>query len=286
MQIPNFVDALEEILKDDQAERKEKYKDSDYRHYPSSASVKKANGKVAGACIRQLYYRAKKEPEQGQANVTGLMTAGFGDAIHYWLLNKYGQSKKFRLMKEAGGRFLYDPLTQEISYRLDGLVTTDDDMGGLEIKTVKDDAITGTKYYDGIKDLGPKEDHLLQVICYMMAQPQLKWFALVYYSRDSAYTAQFNITREGDTFFVDGKEIKDLNFKSVVDRWQELETFISSNTLPPRDFKVWLKADGAIQAVKYVNGDRFKSDFRCMYCPYSQKCWSEADAKQNSYGGC
>lgn len=281
MSIPNFVDLLDEILLKESEDKKIKYKDYPYHHNPSSASFKRPSGEVVGKCLRQLFYRATKEPETNPGEVTGMLQAGFGDAIHYWLLNKLGTSGKIRLMKESGGKFIIDELTKEISYRVDGLVTVGDEMGGLELKTTQGRAITGKGW--GIKDNGPKEDHLLQVICYMKAQPSLKWFALVYIGRDTAYRIQYNITRNGDEFYVNGKLVRDLNFAGVVSRWRELEQYIKDNKVPPRDFKVWLKDDGSIQETKTIKGDFYKSDFQCLYCPYSAKCWSEPDASKDAY---
>lgn len=281
MKIPNFLNILDDVLKQEVIDNGKKYKDSGYRHYPSSASIKLADGSVVGACLRQLYYRATKEPVTEQTDPTGLMQMGFGDAIHGWIQNKLAKSKEIRITSESKGKILLDTLTHEVSYRLDGLVTYDDEHGGLELKTTQSRAVSDKDW--GIKAKGPKKDHLLQVISYMGLDPALKWFALVYVGRDTAYRLEYHITREGDTFFLDGKEIKDLNFYGILNRWRELETFMASSTLPPRDYKVWLKPDGSIQETKTIKGVYHKSDFRCLYCPYSNKCWSEPDAGKDAY---
>lgn len=281
MKIPKFLDILDAVLLEEAKNGKEKYKDSGYRHYPSSASFKCDDGRVVGACLRQLYYRATKEPESADIETTGLLQMGFGDAIHVWIQGKLAKSKDIRITSESKGKVLLDELTRDVSYRLDGLVTYDGEHGGLEIKTTQSRAVSDKEY--GIKAKGPKEDHLLQVITYMGIDPALKWFSLVYFGRDSAYRLEFHITREGDKFFVDGKEIKDLNFTGVKNRWIELETFIKDVKVPPRDYKVWLKPDGTIQETKTIKGKFFKSDFRCLYCSYAEKCWSEPDAQNDAY---
>lgn len=288
MKIPNFLDILDTVLIDEVKSSKEKYKDSGYRHYPSSASIKIAGDKeagskdrIVGACLRQLYYRATKEPETEKIDPTGLLQMGFGDAIHGWIQNKLAKSKEIRITAESRGKVLLDELTKEVSYRLDGLVTFDGEHGGLELKTTQSRAVSDKDW--GIKAKGPKQDHLLQVITYMGLDPALKWFALVYLGRDTAYRLEFHITRDGDTFFLDGKEIKDLKFDGIKNRWIELESFLKDGKIPPRDYKVWLKPDGTIQETKTIKGKFFKSDFRCLYCPFSKKCWSESDAKQDAY---
>ena len=281
MKIPNFLNALEVILKDNSAKKKEQYKDYPYFHNPSSATLRKPDGSLVGACLRQLWYRATKTPESEPINITSSLQALFGDCIHKGLLDLYGQSKDFRIMKESGGKFVIDTLTKEVSYRIDGIVSQEEDMGGLELKTTQGRALTGPGW--GIRDKGPKEDHLLQVICYMKAQPSLKWFALVYVARDDAYRMQFNITRKDDEFFLDGVKIKDLNFTGIEARWKELESHIKNNTVPPRDYKVFLKPDGTIAKTKTVGKLTKKSDFRCLYCAYSSLCWSQSDASKDAY---
>jgi hypothetical protein len=285
--IPNFVDALEEVLLQESKDRKEKFKDYKYNHNPSSASLKRPDGTVVGACLRQLWYRATKAEESSTPDPKNMIQAGFGDAIHYWLQNKYAKSKTFSIMSESKGRMVLDTLTQEMSYRLDGLIAGEGHFGGLEIKTTQGRALAGGTKKDGskwgIRHEGPKDSHILQVICYMKAQPQLEWFALVYFGRDNAYRMQFNITRVGDEFYLDGVKIKDLTFDGIQARWKELEGYVERKELPPRDFKVHLKSDGTIQEVKYIAGDPHKSDFQCLYCPYATKCWSEPDAKKDAY---
>lgn len=284
--IPNFTELLEEVLVGEIAERKKYFSEHPYFHNPSSASIK-INGETKGACLRQLYYRATKEPETGVFDLSGALTAGFGEAIHGYLLGKWGKSKKISLQAESKGKTLIDPLTREVSYRLDGLVSADGETGGLEIKTSTDDAIEGRPSWGipGIAKEGPKEDHLLQVISYFNAFPSIKWFVLIYFGRGRAPIKEFHITRDGDNYFVDGFRVKDLNFKGISERWQELDKHLKDKQAPPRDYKVWLRADGTILPVKTIGGKKFKSDWRCNYCPFSGKCWTEPDAQKESYGG-
>lgn len=259
--------------------KKAYYRDQEYRHNPSSASIETATG-VQGACLRQLWWRAKKEPETNPMELTGMLQAGFGDAIHTFILGKLKRSKQIQITAETGGRTYVDDLTKEISYRLDGLVTYEGAQGGFELKTTQGMALTGKGW--GIKDSGPKTDHLLQVICYFKVNPALKWFSLVYVARDSGYRLEFHIIRNGDKFFVDGRDCG-LTFANIAKRWKELEGFIERNELPPRDYKVWLNPKGEIQDIKQVRGEKYKSDFRCLYCSFKNKCWTAEDAKHAAY---
>jgi hypothetical protein len=64
-------------------------------------------------------------------------------------------------------------------------------------------------------------------------------------------------------------------------RRKALETAVESKTLPPRDYKVFLNKDGEIQEMRQSKGEKYKSDFWCLYCDYAKKCWSMPDAKAN-----
>lgn len=283
MKIPRFLDVLAEVILEETKEYKARRKDYSYRHNPSSATLIAPGGRVVGACLRQLYYRATKAEEGTEVDVTGKLQMGFGDAIHDFILGKLKKYKKFSIFPELAAKTIIDPLTKEISFRLDGLITQDDGtVGGLELKTTQGRAITGRGW--GIKATGPKEDHLLQIISYFATNKAIKWFALVYLARDNAYRLEYHITRDGDRYFLDGKEIKDLNFAGIKKRWMELEKYLEEQKLPPRDFKVFLDKDGNIQKTKTMKGDTKRSDWRCMYCPYAKTvCWKGEDAKGESY---
>lgn len=281
---PNFLNLLEEVLTDELAEKKIKYKDYEYKHNPSSSTMKRDDGTVVGACMRQLWYRAMKTPETNPSDFTNLLQMGFGDGIHYWFLNKLQKSKRITLMKEAGGKVTIDPLTREVSFRLDGLVTHKGDIGGFELKTIQTFGLTYM-----LKEGGPKEDHLLQVLDYFGTNDAIKWFGLVYVARDSAYRAEFHILKEEDGFYIEGihprvakRKIDELSFDKVKARWKELEGYIERKEEPPRDFKVVYNDEGKIVEQRIKKGYKYKSDFKCTYCSHLTHCWSQPGAKEDS----
>ena len=57
---PNFLNLLDEVYEQEDAAYI-KGASEGYRHNPSSASMVKPRGDVAGACLRSLYYKATKE---------------------------------------------------------------------------------------------------------------------------------------------------------------------------------------------------------------------------------
>jgi hypothetical protein len=282
--VPNFLELLEEVLTDELKDKKEKYKDYEYKHNPSSSTMVKDDGTVVGACMRQLWYRATKVPESNPNDLTGLLQMGFGDGIHNWLLAKLQKSKRITLLKEAGGRVTIDPLTREVSFRLDGLVTHKGELGGFELKTTQG---FGLSYM--LKEGGPKEDHLLQVLDYFATNEAIRWFGLVYVARDSGYRAEFHITKEDDGFYIKGikpdmpkRKITDLSFDKVKARWKILEGHIERKEEPPRDFKVVFNDEGKIVDSRVKKGYKYKSHFKCTYCSHKDYCWSQPGAQEDS----
>lgn len=284
MKIPKILNLLEEVIKEEEAKRVERGKNYPYRHNPSSASLVKSDGKIAGPCLRQLYYKATKAEATKDINIKGYLTMQFGNGIHNVILKLMQKIKSLMTMVEVGSRVVIDPLTREVSFRLDGLTTEKDSgtVGGIEIKTCQGHALT--KKVWGMKHTGPKEDHLLQIICYMNVNPSIKWFSLIYLARDNGYRLEYHITRDGDTYFLDGKKIKELNFEKIKERWKTLEGHIERKEVPAREFKVFLNSDMEIQKTKTKNGETYKSDWRCLYCPYAETvCWKGDDTWDDSY---
>lgn len=284
--IPNFVNILDNVFRDEKKRKDEYYKTAQFKHNPSSASIKK--DKVYGKCLRQLYYRATKVGESEPFEPGDGYAAFLGDAVHTAIAKKLQKSREISFMPEVGGRVLIDGLTKEISYRVDGIVSCNNEIGGLEVKSTQEEALT-SKWF-GIKHKGPKVDHLLQIICYFNSFNGLKWFVLFYIARGTGYKVQFNITRVGDEYKVmslDGTDfshlIKGVKFSDISSRWSELETAVKDQKIPSREFKVWLKSDGTIQDTKTIKGELNKSDWQCLWCPFKTKCWTDSGADKDSY---
>lgn len=285
---PNFLSILEESYAQEELERSKKPRE--FRHNPSSASFKKPDGTVIGACLRNLYFRATSEPESDPKTLTTKLQADFGNGIHDVVLKRLKDAKGMVLSPEAAGRAVVDPLTKEISYRLDGLVSYRGELGGLEIKTKQSFAVQ--KY---LKNGSPDETHLLQVLSYFGTNPDLRWFSLVYFARDTAYRGEYHIYRdtESSDFLIESvtpklrpKRITDLSFAGIVSRWRDLELSVDKGLLPPRDFKAVLDKEGNVTDKRTKNYVEYKTDFQCAYCSWKTKCWSmegkERDAKQVS----
>ncbi len=240
--------------------------------------------KRIGACMRAMWYKAKQEPESNPRDFSNRLQAGFGNAIHTWVLSKLQKSKKISLTAEAAGRVVVDGLTKEVSFRLDGLVTHRGELGGLEIKTQQ-----GYGLQRMIKDGGPKASDILQCLSYFGTNEAINWFGLVYLARDSGFRAEYHIWKEDDKFYIKGLvphmltvEITELTFPGIINEWKKLESHIAADTIPKRDYKVVFADDGRIVDSRVKKGYKYKSDFRCIYCSYQGKCWSSEGAKEDS----
>lgn len=271
-QAPNILKILGEVIDDEDQSRAPR---TEYHHNPSSATMKLEDGRVVGACLRQLWYKAKNQPESDSKELTVKLQGLFGQAIHDAVLAKLQKSKKLSVIPEAAGKVLVDPLTSEVSFRLDGLVTYRGELGVLEIKTKQ-----GFGLQRQIKDRGCNEDDLLQVLSYFGTNDALRWGSLVYLARDSAYRAEYHITKEEDGFYVRGilpesskTKLDHLSFDKIRDRWKELEGFIEKDEMPKRDYKVVFTEDGRITESRIKMGYKYKSDYRCLYCSYQSQCW-------------
>lgn len=283
---PSFLSLLDDIYKEEDRLSAEK-EITDYRHNPSSATMVTEDGRVVGACLRALYYKATREPISDARPLTTKLQGDFGNGIHDKITQKLLKSDKIKMIPEAAGRELIDPLTKEISFRLDGLVTHKGEQGCLELKTMQSFGLQRM-----VREGGPKEAHVLQVLCYFGTNPDLRWASLVYLGRDNAFRAEYHIYKDpaNDRFVIRGitptkapKKIDQLSFENVVKRWRELELNVERKELPKRDYKVVLDKEGLITDKRTKNGVEYKSDFACMYCSWKTKCWSLEGAAEDSY---
>lgn len=280
---PNFFKIIEDVLEKEEKDRKPS---TELRHNPSSASFVKSDGTVTGACLRQVYYRAIKQPESDKKKFSSKLQAGFGNAIHTWLLDKIKKSDKLKIQPEASGTYHHDELENIISYRLDGLVTHNGDVGGLEIKTQMSYGLSRM-----LKEGGPKDSDLLQVLSYFGVNDLIRWFSLCYVARDTAFNAEFHLWKdpETDVVMIEGvyprqnpRPVKELTFNGSVSRWKELESAVKLNQLPPRDYKAVLTKEGVVTDKRVKNGVEYNTDWQCGYCAYKTHCWSLPDALENS----
>lgn len=281
---PSIFKEIESILSEEKSAKDEYYKTHEYRHNPSSASIRLPDGRVIGACLRQLYYKAIKQPVSNPSTLTNFLQNGFGDSIHEFFLGKLAKSKAIKITTEVKGKVLVDPLTREISYRVDADVEYDGIKGGFELKTMQSFAVQKL-----LKEGGYREDHLPQVISYFELKKDLSFYSIGYVARDSALRTEVQIIRDGKDYWVrpilpekPPVKLNGINFTEIVKRWAELEVYITANKVPPRDFKAVLTSEGKVTEKRVKAGVEYKTDFKCNYCDYCDYCWSQEGAKKDA----
>jgi hypothetical protein len=231
-----------------------------------------------------MFWKATNVEAEEERTLANMFQTGFGDAIHQWFFDKLKLIETIKIQSELSGRLTIDGLTRELSYRLDGIANVSGERIGVELKTTQGRALDKMN-----KEGGPKEHHILQVFDYFLANPDISKFVLIYVSRDSGFSSEYLIEKKEDGFHLSQtypsikelRKIEGVTIEGMKARRQELEQAIDTNSLPPRDYSVFLNKDGEIQEFRQKAGEKYKSDFWCLYCDYSKRCWSMPDAKES-----
>lgn len=284
LSIPHILKHLEESIEIESKARAAEPRE--FHHNPSSASFK-VGAETYGACLRRLYYRASETPVTNTSGFSSKLTAKFGQSIHDWIFTTLKGHEHLHVESEVPGKVLVNPLTKEISYRMDGLLTHKGERGGVEVKTKG-----GYKLQSMVKSHGPDWADFAQIVTYFEIERELMWYVLVYVARDTGFHAEYHIYRD----YNDGEKIKyrgivpqethpkelPVTFQQVKDRWQLLEKYIVDKVVPPRDYKVALDKEGKPTKERTRNYVKIKSDVNCMYCPWLNHCWSQPGAKEDA----
>ena len=234
-------------------------------HWPSDISN----------CTRQLWWKWKGEPYEGTTDPTLEWKFALGNAVEDFVA-EFLAGAGIPIARKVKGKKHVEGLEHKISYELDGIISDEVGRAGLEVKSSFGYGITK------IKQRGyPDQSHAEQVTMYMELE-ELDRFYVIYVARDSSYRTAFfveklEIVEEGSgkafTIFINGHPTK-LNFDTLKARLIRLEGFLERDELAPRDFQAAIKYS-EIRRRFVKDGRPYQSHFRCLSCPFQQKCWSE-----------
>lgn len=245
-------------------------------HNPSSASFKTSTGKIVGKDMLSMYYKWKGVAPSNPSPASSILKMRLGDGVHTvvaGILAKAG----IKALAEVGGKFHVATLKRPISYRVDGLHELNGELEVLEVKSVDEDQIIGRGW--GIREKGPKADHLLQCICYFNVVPGVRRIRLLYIARDSGEMEEFILEKvSADSYAVlQGSKILDcpFSFRGITERWGELERALETNIIPPIEFRVWLNEEREFMKVKQIKGEKFKSQWEALYSPYADMIYKD-----------
>ena len=260
---------------------------------PSSSSVRfidqHGNSKVEGTCLRQSYYR--------YTGADGLPT----DAYSEWIF-RLGHHVEAILVEEwkqmgiwvANNVKFYDK-EHDISGEIDVLLC-DPETQQLILTEVKSFyGYYATKEICGnTKQAGkPKVSHLLQLLIYLDVCKRygiLDYAKLVYYARDAAKRAEFDIDliQDGEHLRPSINGVIDYRFTmaEIYDRYDELQGYLERKELPPADFELKFDAEkvkrlfdlNEVSKTAYENFQKSPDknpvgDWQCQYCSYKHICW-------------
>ena len=129
----------------------------------------------------------------------------------------------------------------------------------------------------------PKEEHLMQVMMYNIARPDIHWH-IQYIDRGKMDTATFDISLEDQVAVVNHTIQYDWSVLKIIKRYRELHEYLVKDELPPADFKCLYTTEEIERMYRqkkiykktyesWKNGERlFLADFPCMYCDYQPLC--------------
>jgi hypothetical protein len=264
--------------------------------YPSEASVfYEADGEqqIAGACLRKSYYRIKHSDQRGQVSARGAHIMAHGSQIEHSLVEIF---KQMGIWRANSVRFKDNEYN--VSGEIDAvLVEPDGTEYGAEVKTaygyMAEKDIIGNTYNVG----KPRPSHLLQTLIYCWVfKDRLPYFRILYMFRDSCARRSFKIElhEEDGVHYpkVDGKVSKAFSVEDILSRYKELQYYLDTDTVPPRDFQLEY-TDEKVQRLydlKKISKSKYEKhfaprkpepagDWNCSYCDFSTFCWSQEETE-------
>lgn len=242
-------------------------------HYPSSAGFKYADGSVVGPDILSQYLKHTGVKPSNPPDGPAIMRMRLGDGTHTSIATTLAKAN-VKVMSEVAFKNAVPGLKLPVSGRVDNLIELDGDLEVVEVKSTQSNAMFGKGW--GLQENGPKEDHILQVICYLQSIPGLKRGRFLYVARDTGQMLEFTMTKIGDSYFINGKPVKELSWAGIVARWSNLEAVVASGVAPEPEYRPWLNKDGEIMAFKTIKGEKFKTPWRVEYDAYRDFIWKNA----------
>ena len=261
--------------------------------WPSQARAKNTNG-VMGKCLRASYYEKTGVPRTEKTSDQLELMAYMGNMIEDGLIDML---KNMGMWKGNNIKFFDEE--NSISGEIDVIIETlNDETAMPELWNVECKSCSG--YHINKEVFGyssgrganktfvigrPKIKHLMQASIYCAAtKGKCKGTKLIYFSRDESRMKEFEITiSERGEVLVDGTVDKRFILSDIYESFQNLDSFLGSKTLPPKDYKYSytdeqvesMFANGEISQTEknnHMNGTRPYMDEECSYCMHRTKC--------------
>lgn len=287
-----FKDRINEYLVDNA------YHDIDRnnaRHWPSEASVIRDDGTVVGKCIREQYYIRKHYPVEERVAAHHVRKWHMGKAIEQ---NEIGYAKEIGIWIDDDVSFKLDLGDILISGKLDAIYEDEDGRRiCVEYKT-SEGYIFEREVYGKYRRLRgvPKPEHVLQVMLYLTAFPDLAYGDIFYINRGKLDVIEHIIEMDNGAAVING-EITDLTLDKIYERYRELTKYLDDDEVPPRDFcpqyspdcdMEQLRSDGCITKKSYeawLNDDILPGFWRCSsWCGFREQCIADDEGVEGRSG--
>lgn len=312
----------------------ESYQRQPKRFWPTEASAYVRMGdtvEVVGTCVRKMFYHRKGYVETNPPSATGMRKMNIGKLVEIQEIDKsreigYDVRHNEKFLVASDGRRLTDEqaLAEQfyVSGEVDAIMEKDGNTFGVEYKSgygwffVKEcigDSKAGT----------PKIAHLMQVMLYLYAYPEIPYWLIVYIDRGDCKRKQhvvmlkdYSCKLEATGEYVDTKiplvysgemNVSDLDtikrrakpiylpMFEIFRRFGLVQHYLDKNETPPRDFQIAysddqieeMKISGKLSRSKY---EKFKNEgqrpghFNCSYCGFKSMCYSPAELSAVSTG--
>jgi len=267
---------------------------------------------VHGSCLRQQYYQYKGVQVVSETEARIMRIRDMGDCISEMFVDdfkraglyvadevslyipKIGVSGRFDIMIKDPYAAPKGPQRPHPKHLI-----------GVEIKSIGGYYnIKGPIKTTRDTPLAPKIEHVLQSMIYLdyYSQYGLKKWLIIYVDRESLAWVPHTLTLNENGAAIIQNEQQNLvwdhvTMAAIEDRYQRLWHYIQNDELPPRDYvlqysnstilkmytrKKLSKTDSGIIERKLKKGQPTddddpilsKGDWRCNYCDFSDKCWS------------
>jgi len=288
--------------------------------HPSSASVL-VKGKytdfVIGSCLRQQWLKVKGYKPDRKPSPHLSMTAELGNMVEAYVVNSLRANNILLAPTQFGRQVAVFDKELNLSGFIDAIV--EEETGSeptkpiiVEVKSFygynTKKGLTGFKKRINKKwcpvPPSPKPEHLLQASIYLNNfKDRVAGAKILYFARDDATTAQFNILlyvgEDNLTHFtVNNRPVQWFTMEAIFDRFTELRNYIDTDTLPPCDFmkaytkekleNLWKEQEEAKEgpATKLIGktnyelahkdltkiGKTSQCDWQCSYCDFRKTC--------------
>jgi hypothetical protein len=222
-------------------------------------------------CMRQLYYKKIKAEITNPITAASYLKMEMGNAGHNVIESIIKNIPDIQVIAtENYATIIYDNL--KWNYKPDSVIKLKDKTYILEIKTVY------ARGFDAI-ETDPRDEHLLQIYCYMTFE-NIHDAILLYTGRDNGFQIEYILHEKDGIMYYNDKEIKIKEYFDIqVNKVKALLSNITDNKIPDKEYKrvfkkVKSETDYILSEDFQKDKVKYKSEWRCLYCSYADKCWS------------